>query len=191
MARVDNAGVAAHIASILSVKRRTPEEFEKGAAAEPENPRCEKCGDWSVLIRGSHGLFFGCASRCGWTQDVNSARRSRSAASATRPHVAKPAKPKAELTDIACEKCGKPMAIRSSARGQFLGCSGYPECRNATPLPPELAATQPAASPAAVENPLSEEKCPKCGLPLLVRSGRFGKFLACSAYPKCKTTKKI
>jgi DNA topoisomerase-1 len=37
----------------------------------------------------------------------------------------------------------------------------------------------------------TDEKCPKCGKPMVVRSGRFGKFLACSAYPKCKTTKKI
>lgn len=77
MARVDNAGITAHIASILSVKRRTPEEFENGAAAEPENPRCENCGGWSVLIRGRYGLFFGCASGCKWTQDINSARRRR------------------------------------------------------------------------------------------------------------------
>jgi DNA topoisomerase-1 len=35
----------------------------------------------------------------------------------------------------------------------------------------------------------SEEKCPTCGRPMLIRVGRFGKFLACSGYPDCKTTR--
>jgi DNA topoisomerase-1 len=34
----------------------------------------------------------------------------------------------------------------------------------------------------------SEEICPKCGRPMVVKVGRFGKFLACSGYPDCKTT---
>jgi DNA topoisomerase-1 len=39
--------------------------------------------------------------------------------------------------------------------------------------------------------PETEEKCPKCGSPMVLKSGRFGKFLACSKYPECKTTKPI
>jgi DNA topoisomerase-1 len=35
---------------------------------------------------------------------------------------------------------------------------------------------------------VSEEVCPNCGRPMVVRVGRFGKFLACSGYPDCKTT---
>jgi DNA topoisomerase-1 len=34
----------------------------------------------------------------------------------------------------------------------------------------------------------SDETCPKCGRPMVIRVGRFGKFLACSGYPDCKTT---
>jgi DNA topoisomerase-1 len=34
----------------------------------------------------------------------------------------------------------------------------------------------------------SEETCPNCGRPMVVKVGRFGKFLACSGYPECKTT---
>jgi hypothetical protein len=77
MARVDNAGVASHIASILSVRRRSAEELERGAFTEQENPRCEKCSDWSVLIRGKHGPFFSCVNypRCNWTQNVDRPRR--------------------------------------------------------------------------------------------------------------------
>jgi hypothetical protein len=79
MARVDNVGVASHVATILSVKKRSVEELERGAFAEPENPRCEKCFERSVLKRGTHGLFFSCVNypRCNWTQNVDGPRRRR------------------------------------------------------------------------------------------------------------------
>ena len=41
------------------------------------------------------------------------------------------------VTDRKCEKCGKPMILRSSARGEFLGCSGYPKCRTIVTVTPE------------------------------------------------------
>jgi len=77
MARVDNAGVASHLASILSARRRSAEELERGVFTEPENPRCEKCSDWSVLVRGKHGPFFSCVNypRCNWTQNIDAPRR--------------------------------------------------------------------------------------------------------------------
>lgn len=37
----------------------------------------------------------------------------------------------------------------------------------------------------------TDYKCEKCGAPMVIREGRFGRFLACSAYPKCKNTKQI
>ena len=42
-----------------------------------------------------------------------------------------------------------------------------------------------------VAQPTTDEKCPNCSEPMVVKNGRFGRFLACSAYPKCKTTKAI
>jgi phosphatidylserine/phosphatidylglycerophosphate/cardiolipin synthase-like enzyme len=78
MARVDNAGVASHIASILSVRRRSAEELERGVFAEPENPRCEECSGWSVLIRGKYGPFFACGNGCEWKQNVDAPHRKRS-----------------------------------------------------------------------------------------------------------------
>ncbi len=75
MARIDNEGVAAHLANVLSTRKRTPEELERGAGAMPENPRCEKCGNWSVLVRGKFGPFFKCESTgCDWKQNVDAAR---------------------------------------------------------------------------------------------------------------------
>jgi hypothetical protein len=75
MARIDNEGVAAHLANVLATRKRTPEELERGAGAMPENPRCEKCGNWSVLVRGKFGPFFKCESAgCDWKQNVDAVR---------------------------------------------------------------------------------------------------------------------
>src|SRR5213079_768203 len=41
-------------------------------------------------------------------------------------------------TDIDCDECGKPMIIRAGKRGRFLGCSGYPKCRNTSDVPAKL-----------------------------------------------------
>lgn len=88
-----------------------------------------------------------------------------------------------------CPVCGRPMVIKSGKNGLFLACSGYPECthtsnfqrdekgRIVTEKEPEVAET--------------EEKCEKCGRPMVVKRGRFGPFLACSGYPDCKNTKSI
>jgi DNA topoisomerase-1 len=41
-------------------------------------------------------------------------------------------------TDIDCDECGKPMVIRTGRRGKFLGCSGYPKCKNTAEVPAKL-----------------------------------------------------
>jgi len=41
------------------------------------------------------------------------------------------------------------------------------------------------------KNEITDEKCPKCSKPMVIRTGRFGRFMACSDYPACKTTKAI
>jgi DNA topoisomerase-1 len=84
-----------------------------------------------------------------------------------------------QQTDEKCEKCGKPMIIRWGRFGQFLACTGFPECRNTRPLD---GAEEPAAT---------DEKCDECGSPMVVKRGRFGQFLACSRYPECKGSRPI
>jgi DNA topoisomerase-1 len=94
-------------------------------------------------------------------------------------------------TDIPCEKCGKMMEIKWGRNGKFLACPGYkddPPCKNTQnfeKLPdgtikivPKLELT-------------TDQVCDKCGSPMVVKTGRFGKFIACSAYPQCKTTKPL
>jgi DNA topoisomerase I len=90
-------------------------------------------------------------------------------------------------TDVKCEKCGKPMVIRLGRNGQFLACTGYPDCDGTRDLTPELAARY--GSAATPEVP--EQTCEKCGKPMAVKRGRFGFFLACSGYPECRNTKRI
>jgi DNA topoisomerase I len=92
-------------------------------------------------------------------------------------------------TDVKCEKCGKPMVIRLGRNGQFMACTGYPECDGTSDLPPELAAKYGSAAPPAPEVP--EQTCEKCGKPMTLKRGRFGYFMACTGYPECRNTKKI
>ncbi len=99
-------------------------------------------------------------------------------------------KPKDIPTDQICEKCGSAMVIKWGRHGRFMACSGFPDCKNTKPLKSENAelSEQKIQSAEVVQ---TDEKCEKCGSPMVLKSGRFGKFLACSNYPKCKTTKPI
>ncbi len=86
-------------------------------------------------------------------------------------------------TDIACDKCGRPMVVKWGRNGQFLACSGYPDCKNTKPF----VRTASGGIEAAPEE-TTDEICPKCGSGMVVKRGRFGKFLACSRYPECNHT---
>ena len=92
-------------------------------------------------------------------------------------------------TDVKCEKCGKPMNVRLGRHGQFLACTGYPDCDGTSDLTPELAAKYSTAAPPAPA--VAEQTCEKCGKLMAVKRGRFGFFLACTGYPECRNTKKI
>lgn len=92
-------------------------------------------------------------------------------------------------TEVKCQKCGRPMNIRLGRHGQFLACTGYPECDGTSDLTPELAAKYGTPGPPAPE--VAEQTCEKCGKPMAVKRGRFGFFLACTGYPECRNTKKI
>lgn len=89
-------------------------------------------------------------------------------------------------TDLKCPKCEKPLVIKWGKNGKFVACQGYPDCRFTSEFE-----TQPDGTYKLVAQPTTDEKCEKCQSPMVVKTGRFGRFLACSAYPKCKTTKAI
>ncbi len=93
-----------------------------------------------------------------------------------------------------CDKCGAPMVIKTGRYGKFLACSAYPKCKNikkyggqASPFEKK----EPDAKILALQKKYAGEVCDKCGAPMKVRTGKFGPFLACSAYPKCKNIKNI
>jgi len=73
-------------------------------------------------------------------------------------------------TNEKCEKCGADMAIKSGRYGEFLGCTGYPTCKNIKPLPTKV-------------------QCPECQKgEIIQKKGKKGIFYACSNYPSCKYT---
>lgn len=90
-----------------------------------------------------------------------------------------------EKTDEKCDKCGAPMVVKLGKNGKFLSCSEYPECKNARPMKED------AEKEKELQKQFKDEKCDKCGSPMIVKNGRFGEFLACSDYPKCKTTRPL
>ena len=94
-------------------------------------------------------------------------------------------------TNIPCEKCGRMMEIKWGRNGKFLACPGYkddPPCKNTKNFEKLADGT---IKIVAKQEQTTNEKCEKCGSPMVIKAGRFGKFLACSAYPTCKTTKPI
>lgn len=93
-----------------------------------------------------------------------------------------------EKTDEVCEECGKPMIIKFGRYGKFLSCSGYPDCDNAKPLGEDEEEQKEIDE---MEKKYEGKKCKKCGEPMEVKTGRYGPFLACSGYPKCKTIESI
>jgi len=97
-------------------------------------------------------------------------------------------KPRDIPTETVCEKCGEPMVIRWGRHGRFLACSGFPKCKNTKPVA-ENSNDKANNSEQVLQQ--TDEICEKCGSHMVIKSGRFGKFLACSTYPECKNTKSL
>ena len=73
------------------------------------------------------------------------------------------------------ENCGKPMVLKRGRFGQFLACSGYPECKTTRKLISTQAGGLQAAKP---DQSARGEKWPRCGSNLVIKQGRFGEFIA-------------
>ena len=98
-----------------------------------------------------------------------------------------------EKTEEICEKCSAPMVKKIGRFGKFLACSNYPECKNTKNLSSngELDDKKEDPKLKELQKEHKDKKCPKCSAELIIRSGRNGYFLACSAYPKCKHTQSL
>ena len=87
-----------------------------------------------------------------------------------------------EKLDEKCPECSKPLTLRLGKRDQFIGCSGFPECSYTR-------STGESAEETKEDTGLIEDRaCPECNKALKIRHSKFGKFIGCTGYPKCKFT---
>jgi DNA topoisomerase I len=142
---------------------------------KPTDQICERCGSPLVIKWGKHGSFYACSAydktnpeSCTFTKENP---------------IDLPDLDSADLQETSqeeyCDNCGRPMVLKRGRFGQFMACTGYPECKTTRRL------DQAKKIP---DVPL-DEKCPQCGRNLLLRHGRFGEFVSCSGYPDCKYVK--
>jgi DNA topoisomerase-1 len=122
--------------------------------------------EWHDLLRGFYGPFSKTLERAG-REMVNMKARE-------------------EPTEVPCERCGQPMVIRWGRNGFFLACSGYPSCKTTKEF-----RRNPDGTIEVVEGESLGEACPDCQSDLLIKKGRFGRFVACSRYPDCKYTRPV
>ena len=128
----------------------------------PTDIPCEKCGAMMVVKWGRNGQFLACPS---YPECKNTKNFTRGANGEVQ--IAE----EAEIHEI-CKECGRPMQLRWGKYGRFIGCSGYPECKNIRPL----------------EKPVDlGVRCPQCKEGnLQERKSRRGKlFYGCDRYPDC------
>jgi DNA topoisomerase-1 len=141
--------------------------------------QCENCGKPMVVKFGRTGEFLGCSGYPDCKTIKNFTRDERGTIQVVDSL-------EDEDTGVTCDKCGKPMVVKSSRRGEFLGCSGYPDCRNILNFKRD---DDGKIVPQAQEEPEVVGKCPDCGHDLIIKRARTGsRFIACSNYPKCKHT---
>jgi DNA topoisomerase-1 len=138
---------------------------------KPTDLVCDKCGKPMVIRWGRHGSFIACT---GYPECTNTRELT----------VDLPDVDKHDLSELGgeeeyCPNCGRPMALKKGRFGQFLACTGYPDCKT----------TKQVGGQEKKPDVLIEERCPKCGSQMALKHGRFGEFTACSNYPKCKYVK--
>ncbi|MGH9967750.1 MAG: type I DNA topoisomerase, partial [Pyrinomonadaceae bacterium] len=144
---------------------------------KPTEEVCLKCATPGMVKKwGRFGPYLKCLN-CNATRDATPKAGSDGDAGTADSHAGS----EEAVEPEACELCGKPMQLKRGRFGQFLGCTGYPECRNIRKISKGGAAAPPPV-------PL-DEKCPVDGAQLVKRFGRFGEFISCSNYPKCKYIK--
>jgi len=141
---------------------------------------CPKCGKPLLLKKGRRGEFLGCSGypKCrfssNFTRTESGGIKLAEKTASTGP------------TNIVCEKCGKPMVIKRGRNGEFLGCSGYPACKNTRNFRRGETGEIEIIESQAGARTAGQKTCPQCGKPLVFKTGKYGPFLACTGYPECK-----
>lgn len=155
----------------------------KGLKVELESDKtdiiCDKCGSPMKIKQGRYGKFLGCSN---YPKCKNIMKLNKDGTIKDEPQN------EDEETDIICEKCGAPMVIKQGRFGKFLGCSRYPYCKHIQNLNEDGSVK---TKEQEEEEAKTDEICNKCGKPMVVKHGRYGRFLACSGYPECKNIKNL
>jgi len=142
---------------------------------KPTDEKCEKCGAPLVIKWGRHGSFYACSTYD--KEDPNTCTFTK------ENPINLPDLDSADVQETTqeeyCENCGRVMVLKRGRFGQFMACTGYPDCKTTRRL------DQGKKVP---DIPL-DEPCPKCGRNMMIRHGRYGEFTACSGYPECKYVK--
>ncbi len=136
----------------------------------PTEILCDKCGKQMVIKLGKKGDFLACSNypECKNTKNFTTGEDGKIRVIED------------EVTEVKCDKCGKPMVRRKGPYGLYLACSAYPQCRNTMGLNGN-------AKPSS-----TGVRCPSCGGDIIERKGRRGSiFFGCSNYPECKYTLKF
>ena len=133
--------------------------------------KCENCGSPMAKKFGRFGEFLACTNypECKTTRDI------------PKVHDEAGEEAHAEAAEEICDNCGRPMAMKRGRFGQFLACTGYPDCKTTRKIQ--------KGGKFAAPDVILEELCPQCGKNLVLKQGRYGPFTACSNYPKCKYIK--
>ena len=161
------------------------ETYVKGRKQQaiPTDEICENCGSPMVIKLGRFGQFLACSNypECRTTREVaKPSAADGDGASAGASGGADGA----EAVEEICELCGKPMAMKRGRFGPFLGCTGYPECKNIRRVSKKTGEVAPAPVP------IEGETCPVDGAQLVRRHGPYGEFISCANYPTCKYIKR-
>ncbi len=138
---------------------------------------CELCGKPMVLRHSKLGHFLGCS---GYPECRNTI--------AANEHGEPLPLVKEEDLKRPCDVCGEgTMVVKRKGRRAFLGCDQYPRCKNTASVPSDVRLESKPLPP-------PEEAgvaCEKCGRSMVIRSGKRGKFIACTGFPKCRNTRPI
>ncbi|MGD1079101.1 MAG: type I DNA topoisomerase [Candidatus Sulfotelmatobacter sp.] len=142
---------------------------------KPTDEKCERCGAPLVIKWGKHGSFYACSTYD--KEDPNTCTFTK------ENPINLPDLDSADVQETTqeeyCENCGRVMVLKRGRFGQFMACTGYPDCKTTRRL------DQGKKVP---DIPL-DELCPKCGRNMMIRHGRYGEFTTCSGYPECKYVK--
>jgi DNA topoisomerase-1 len=142
---------------------------------KPTDEKCERCGSPLVLKWGKHGSFYACSA---YKKDDPASCTFTKENPVNLPEFDTAEMPETSQEEY-CDNCGRVMVLKRGRFGQFMACTGYPDCKT----------TRRLDQGKRVPDVALEETCPQCSRNLVLRHGRYGEFISCSGYPDCKYIK--